>query len=95
MQAGVLQLFLRHASGFHEGKSRGRGSNPWQPTQPAKVHIIPHAALKGLELLGRHLAMFTDKTIHRTTIEDLTDAEIDAKLADYDTHKTPKARTTH
>ena len=53
----------------------------------------PHAALKGLELLGRHLAMFTDKTINRTTIEDLTDAEIDAKLAAYDAARPP--RTTH
>jgi phage terminase small subunit len=48
----------------------------------------PQAALKGLELLGRHLAMFTDKTINRHTVEDLTDAEIEAKLAEYDKRQT-------
>ena len=56
-------------------------------------HSNPNAVLKGAELLGRHLAMFTDKTINKTTIEDLTDAEIDAKLAAYDAAR--PSRTTH
>ena len=54
----------------------------------------PQAALKGLELLGRHLAMFTDKTINKHQIEDLTDKEIEAKLAEYD-HSTSTPRATH
>ncbi len=54
----------------------------------------PQAALKGLELLGRHLAMFTDKTINKHQIEELTDSEIADKLAEYD-NRTSTARTTH
>ena len=44
----------------------------------------PQAVLRGLELLGRHLAMFTDKTVNKHTVEDLTDEEIEAKLAEYE-----------
>ena len=54
----------------------------------------PQAALKGLELLGRHLAMFTDKTINKHQIEDLTDSEIATKLAEYD-NAAATPRTTH
>ncbi len=57
-------------------------------------HRNPQAALKGLELLGRHLAMFTDKTINKHQIEELTDSEIADKLAEYD-NRTSTARTTH
>ena len=54
----------------------------------------PQAALKGLELLGRHLAMFTDKTINKHQIEDLTDSEIATRLAEYD-NAASTPRTTH
>ena len=40
------------------------------------------AVLKGAELLGRHLAMFTDKTENRHTVENLTDEELDARIAE-------------
>ncbi len=52
------------------------------------------AVLKGAELLGRHLAMFTDKTINKHQIEELTDSEIADRLAEYD-NRTSTARTTH
>jgi hypothetical protein len=54
----------------------------------------PQAVLRGLELLGRHLAMFTDKTVNKHTVEDLTDAEIEAQLAEYD-HRKTTPRSTH
>jgi len=41
----------------------------------------PQAALKGLELLGRHLAMFTDKTVNRHQVEDMTEEQLNAELA--------------
>ncbi len=47
----------------------------------------PQAALKGLELLGRHLAMFTDKLVSKTTVEAMTDAQITARLAELDKPK--------
>ncbi len=47
----------------------------------------PQAALKGLELLGRHMAMFTDKTINKTTVEAMTDEQITARLAELDKPK--------
>ncbi len=50
-------------------------------------HSNPQAVLKGAELLGRHLAMFTDKTINKTTIESMTDDEIEARLAQLDKAK--------
>ena len=38
-------------------------------------------ALRGLELLGRHLAMFTDKTVNtNTNLEALSDAELTREL---------------
>jgi len=40
------------------------------------------AVLKGSELLGRHLAMFTDKLVTKNAVEDMTDEEIDARLAE-------------
>ncbi len=40
------------------------------------------AVLKGAELLGRHLAMFTDKLVTKNAVEDMTDEEIDARLAE-------------
>ena len=57
-------------------------------------HRNPQAALKGLELLGRHLAMFTDKTINKHWVENLTDEEIDAELAKYGYSQTTP-RSTH
>ncbi len=54
----------------------------------------PTAVLKGAELLGRHLAMFTDKTINKHQIEELTDDEIATRLAEYD-NATTTPRTTH
>ncbi len=57
-------------------------------------HRNPQAALKGLELLGRHLAMFTDKTINKHLVEELTDSEITDKLAEYD-NRTSTPRATH
>ncbi len=57
-------------------------------------HRNPQAALKGLELLGRHLAMFTDKTINKHLVEELTDSEITDKLAEYD-NRTSTSRATH
>jgi len=57
-------------------------------------HRNPQAALKGLELLGRHLAMFTDKTINKHQIEELTDSEIATRLAEYD-NATSTPRITH
>ena len=47
----------------------------------------PQAALKGLELLGRHMAMFTDKVVSRTTIEGMTDEQIADRLAQHDKPK--------
>ena len=40
------------------------------------------AVLKGSELLGRHLAMFTDKLVTKNAIEDMTDEEVDAAIAE-------------
>ena len=40
------------------------------------------AVLKGSELLGRHLAMFTDKLVTKNALEDLTDEEVDARIAE-------------
>lgn len=57
-------------------------------------HRNPQAALKGLELLGRHLAMFTDKTLNKHSFDDLTDEEIAAKLAEH-ADRSPAARVTH
>lgn len=39
------------------------------------------AALKGYELLGKHLKLFTEKIEHSGVIEQLTDAQIEAKIA--------------
>ncbi len=39
------------------------------------------AVLKGSELLGRHLAMFTDKLVTKNAVEDMTDEELDAEIA--------------
>ena len=55
----------------------------------------PQAALKGLELLGRHLAMFTDRTDNRHTFEHLTDAEVDEQLAAFDRKSPAASRKTH
>ena len=41
-----------------------------------------NAVLKGLELLGRHLAMFTDKLETKNAVEDMTDEELDARIAE-------------
>ena len=41
-----------------------------------------NAVLKGAELLGRHLAMFTDKVDTRLTLETLSDEELDEQLAE-------------
>ncbi len=55
----------------------------------------PTAALKAAELLGRHLAMFTDKTENRNIVENLTDEELDEQIAEYE-HGSPAAsRTPH
>ena len=40
------------------------------------------AVLKGAELLGRHLAMFTDKLETKNAVEDMTDEELDARIAE-------------
>ncbi|MDF9909616.1 UNVERIFIED_ORG: phage terminase small subunit [Pantoea brenneri] len=40
-----------------------------------------NAALKGYELLGKHLKLFTDKVEHSGSIETLSDEELNAKLA--------------
>jgi len=45
-------------------------------------HSNPQAALKAAELLGRHLAMFTDKVENRHSYENLTDEELDARIAE-------------
>lgn len=39
------------------------------------------AALKGYELLGKHLKIFTDKVEHSGSIQTLSDEELNAKLA--------------
>jgi len=39
------------------------------------------AVLKGYELLGKHLKLFTDKVEHSGSIETLSDDELNAKLA--------------
>ncbi len=58
-------------------------------------HSNPNAVLKGAELLGRHLAMFTDKTENRLTFENLIDEELDEQIAAYE-HGSPAAsRTPH
>ncbi len=45
-------------------------------------HSNPQAALKAAELLGRHLAMFTDKVENRHSYENLTDEELDARITE-------------
>lgn len=40
-----------------------------------------NAALKGYELLGKHLKLFTDKVEHSGSIETMSDEELNAKLA--------------
>ena len=44
----------------------------------------PQAVLRGLELLGRHLAMFTDKTVNRNTLATLSDEELAARIAEFE-----------
>ena len=61
----------------------------------SEEHRNPQAALKGLELLGRHLAMFTDRTDNRHTFEHLTDAEVDEQLAAFDRKSPAASRKTH
>ncbi|PNK64548.1 terminase small subunit [Pantoea sp. FDAARGOS_194] len=39
------------------------------------------SALKGYELLGKHLKLFTDKVEHSGSIETMSDEELNAKLA--------------
>lgn len=39
------------------------------------------AVLKGYELLGKHLKLFTDKVEHSGAIETMSDEELNAKLA--------------
>ncbi len=57
-------------------------------------HRNPQAALKGLELLGRHLAMFTDKTENRNIVENLTDEELDEQIAELEC-EVKASRLTH
>ena len=57
-------------------------------------HRNPQAALKGLELLGRHLAMFTDKTENRNIVENLTDEELDEQIAELEC-EVKASRPTH
>ena len=52
------------------------------------------AVLKGAELLGRHLAMFTDKTENRHTVENLTDEELDEQIAELEC-EVKASRLTH
>lgn len=40
-----------------------------------------NAVLRGYELLGKHLKLFTDKVEHSGSIETLSDEELNAKLA--------------
>lgn len=40
-----------------------------------------NSALKGYELLGKHLKIFTDKVEHSGSIQSLSDEELNAKLA--------------
>ncbi len=40
-----------------------------------------NAALKGYELLGKHLKLFTEKVEHSGSIETMSDEELNAKLA--------------
>ena len=54
----------------------------------------PQAALNGLELLGRHLAMFTDRTINRNIVEDMSEADLDASIAKLE-YETGISKTTH
>ncbi len=42
----------------------------------SEEHYNAASALKGLELLGRHLAMFTDKTVNRNLVEDMTEEQL-------------------
>ncbi len=58
-------------------------------------HSNPNAVLKGAELLGRHLAMFTDKTENRLTFENLTDEELDEQIAEYERRSPAASRTPH
>jgi len=39
------------------------------------------SALKGYELLGKHLKLFTEKVEHSGSIETMSDEELNAKLA--------------
>ena len=58
-------------------------------------HSNPNAVLKGVELLGRHLAMFTDKVDTRLTLENLSDEELDEQIAEYERRSPTASRTTH
>lgn len=40
----------------------------------------PNAAVRGYELLGKHLKLFTDKVEHSGNMSNLSDEEVDAKL---------------
>ena len=53
-----------------------------------------NAVLKGLELLGRHLAMFTDKIETRDPLADLSDEEIEARIVELE-RKTGRDGRTH
>jgi phage terminase small subunit len=44
----------------------------------------PAAANKSLELLGKHLRLFSDVRVHEHTLADMTDAEIDEYEAELD-----------
>lgn len=41
------------------------------------------SALKGYELLGKHLKIFTDKVEHSGSIDTMSDEELNAKIARY------------
>lgn len=43
---------------------------------PGQFQFEPHAALKGHELLGKHLKLFTEKHEHKFDLSNLTDQQI-------------------
>ena len=47
------------------------------------------AVLKGLELLGRHLAMFTDKVETRDAFAHMSDEEIEARIVELEQNRLP------
>ena len=55
----------------------------------------PAAVLKGAELLGRHLAMFTDKLESKHSTARLTDEELDERIADFERRAASAPRITH